>query len=705
MDFQSNLCFNHFLQLSVLNEGIDASWKQCVLKSASTCIHTWVQETPSSPDRYSLLYTVVKKLTNSHDTSSVREAISLFFPSLLLLLAPLSNPTLSLELQQWADSLYSRGIEECQCSSLFLQQLLWKDDALTLDPLSTLSRTFDALGSSHALLRKYGLALLNSLLRHVLATPQTFAPLAALDPPALAQWTAETVKHWNTFISVYQTLDEYATHLVRSVWGKVDTLTAYSPAVEAVDFLKLTPAWVELLYRRGLTQGNPHIRSLLFSFVLAPTSPFVRHAAASVPFIIHSVVPLVNDAGLFRGALYGIGFPFLAFLTHVAAALDETERDRFYRELLATTGSSITNPVAFQFIMGLFDPVMIPQPPHDLTDTVNSSASGAESISPQMIAEVTHSSLTWRPTLDGELCTTLEELSSRIVSQVSQPSLQKKAQRTLLGLAVNHGAVTAANLPSVIRLLAVLRAANGETGLSAALLKQMQPACAAIRPLLTQYLGGFVSGEGDALALSMITLLAQLDSQLNPQRNEEVIHRASDIYSHISLSSLSGLRLLTALGAAEGMLDGLSPQPVLALLRDAFAARVWSEDLRCAFRLASALQPALFVEEMTRLFSSVPDSDDLSQSCFLLRWASAVSVCLVSASSSKLSGAVSTDVSGAVSTDVSGAVSSKLSGAVSTDVSGKDITTLNASGKDITTSTISFGGSLSSLLGLLRRCV
>ena len=660
MDFQSDECFEHFLQLSVLNDSIDASWKPCVMKSASTCIHAWAQDAASSPHRYSLLYAVLKKLTRSHDTSSMREALSLFFPSLLLLLAPLHDPMLSLELQNWADSLYSRGIEECQCNSLFLQQLLWQHDAFALDPLATLARVFDALRSDHAQLRKYGLALLNSLLRRVLATPQAFAPLTALSPAVLAQWKAETSVHWDTFISVYQTLDEYATHLVRSVWGKVDSLAAYSPAVAAVGFLQLTPAWVELLYRRGLTQGNPHIRSLLFSFVLAPASPFVRHAAASAPFILQSIVPLVNDAALFRGALYGIGFPFLAFLSRVAAALDESARDRFYRELLATTRRSITNPVAFQFILGLFDAAMIPQPPHDLTDTVNSSAAGSESISHQMIDEVMHASLAWRPALDAALCATLEELSDRVVTQVSQPSLQKKAQRTLLDLAVNHGVVSEDNLPNAIRLLAALRAANGEKGVSAALLKQMEPVRAAIRSLLGQALDDLVSSEGSDPALRALVLLVQLDSRLTLQRNDALMARVADIYSHLSLSSLSGLRLLAALSAVDGVLEGLSPEPVLALLRDAFAERVWSEELRCAFRLASALQPALFAEAMSRLMPPCFESDDLVRSCFLLRWASAASTCLYEAMSDDNTNTMTTGC---------------------------------------------FDGSLRSLLGLLRRCV
>lgn len=622
MPSESDSCFESFMQLALLNPGVEGFNDARVRDSASRCIAEWTSTPPFIPHRYSLLYSAIAKLVSSHDGSTMREAINLFFPSLLNILEKIDDSEQCEHLQQWSISFYKNAIEEHQCCSLFMQQLLWQREAFVLNPQFSLDIVFDAMGSESPLLRKYGLSLLNTMLKHIFSVPSHFAPLHSLSPEQRSAWQAETEKHWETYISVYQTLDEYATHLVRSVWSKVDTLTAYSAAVASIDFLQIDHHWVELLYRRGLTQGNPHIRSLLFSFILSPASQMLKHASDSVAFVVNTVLPLVNDASLFKGALYGLGFPFLSFLLHFVTRLTDAERDDFCRAVFRVLRQSITNPLAFQFILGLFDPAMVPQPPRDLADSVNSSAAGAESMTREMIEEVMHFSLPWSPRLDDELCNTLIELSDKISTQISQASLQKKAQRTLLSI-TKQGRIDRENAPCVLRTLSALRKVNDDHALDADLLRFMEPVKEDVDALLLDQ-WRLCKGKGP---LAGLALLAQLDQHWNGRINDEVYRAIEACYDSLVLGDTSALHLLVSLCDIEGLFSSFSPEPVLSLLRHAWKDQLSTDTVLELMRVADAVSHAALVEEMNSLVFEEVESTMETRPQQVLRWLAGCSAC------------------------------------------------------------------------------
>ena len=79
----------------------------------------------------------------------------------------------------------------------------------------------------------------------------------------------------------------------------------------------------------------------------------------SPAFLLHTLLPCLNNNALFKGDLYGIGYLLTSYLIHYPCCVPE-----FWTDMLTIIASTITNPYALQFLLGSFHENALPPRPY-----------------------------------------------------------------------------------------------------------------------------------------------------------------------------------------------------------------------------------------------------------------------------------------------------------------------------------------------------
>lgn len=267
-------------------------------------------------------------------------------------------------------------------------------------------------------LRKQGVAGLRSLLRN------TSLSRGDLD-------------YWNTFISLFETFDEFPVHLVRAVWPRVSPLL-HKVGESPREFPQLNGRWMELLFWRGIRHGNPQVRFFVIAQLLSPRE---SSFSLSSEFVFQKLLPSLNDSSLYRGDRFGVGFLIPAFFL----------RRHDPAKTLFAQLPAVSNPVAFQFLLGSFDAAALPGKPAVLDDDVNSAGAGGELVSRESIDfALAGERVKWR-FLAGEVAGMWETVLGCVRTKISRKSLQKKLEGSLLRVFVER--VDDADSRDVVKVL------------------------------------------------------------------------------------------------------------------------------------------------------------------------------------------------------------------------------------------------------------
>ena len=442
----TSLLFERFLKL--VYDEFCVSSNLLFLRNASKCISKWIESKWIGQDQFHALYSSLS-LYLKLSTIPIHESLDLFLaPSLDLLGSGVNSPAAQQAIQSLFDSLYSRGNEEFQTNALFVLQVFFErlTGFVDVTPAMTLIRS--NLMSESASIRKFGLSLLHSVLRFSFSHVSLFPCFHDREEKEWKEWRERTESRWELFLSIYETIDEFATHLLKDVWGQIWSIQCDETPFEELKPLQIDAKWIEVLFDRALRHANPQIRLFVVVSFLSHPNRF------DVSFFLRRVLPLLNDNLYYKGPLYGVGFQLLHFIQQTARLCAEANTlSSFCRDLIHSIGLHISNPSAYQFLLAFFDPSLCPSPPHALQDDVNTASSTAESLTPELIDSVCSFSIQWKLPLDETLCEDLTLLLDRISTQISFVVLLDKIRKGLLRILLEHTLFAEEQLiPAVIRI-------------------------------------------------------------------------------------------------------------------------------------------------------------------------------------------------------------------------------------------------------------
>ena len=103
---------------------------------------------------------------------------------------------------------------------------------------------------------------------------------------------------------------------------------------------------------RKRDSGYRNYRHKVNMFVLSPA------------FLLHTLLPCLNNAALYKGETFGIGYLLTSYLIHYPCCVPE-----FWTDMLTIIASNITNPYALQFLLGSFHELCLPPIPREYDNT------------------------------------------------------------------------------------------------------------------------------------------------------------------------------------------------------------------------------------------------------------------------------------------------------------------------------------------------
>lgn len=405
------------------------------LQNCSFCLSAALNDNIHISSRYALLEKTFKDLLNTSDFSNISRIINEIYPHLLHLLNRMDNPIDCVQnLQEFIMSYYNSCDINKKLQAMFMQQLFYKNTDFAVSISETTEMVYESLYHDDLSVQKYGMSLLLQLLQFVFSHYSELLKDTELSEKEKSEWLAERKRKWELYINIFDTINEYAAHLIKQVWSRIQQLLDSSPKIP---FLVISSKWIELLYYRGLNHSNPQVKLLILS-ILFSSFDHPGSFIPSITFISTTLISLLNQGILFKGNLYGIAFPMVCFLRNYHQSLSEKDHLVLIHSLLHTLIPSITNPIALQFLMGFMDTSVLPPKPTALSDPTNASATGTEFLTMDHLEELYSSSISWRGVLTSEVLLLWSSLVDKLVAQVSYLPLQKILIHSVLYLVLQN---------------------------------------------------------------------------------------------------------------------------------------------------------------------------------------------------------------------------------------------------------------------------
>lgn len=405
------------------------------LQNCSYCLSAALNDKSHISSRYTLLEQAFRDLLNTSDFGNISRIINEIYPHLLCLLNRMDNPIDCVQnLQEFILSYYNTCDINKELQAMFMQQLFYKNTDFAVSISETTEMVFESLYHDDLSVQKYGMSLLLQLLQFVFSHYSELLKDTELSEKEKYEWLAERKRKWELYISIFDTINEYAAHLIKQVWSRIQQLLDVSPMIP---LLAISTKWIELLYYRGLNHSNPQVKLLILS-ILFSSFDHPGSFIPSITFVSTTLVSLLNQGVLFKGNLYGIAFPMVCFLRFYHQNLSENDQLILVHSLLRTLIPSITNPIALQFLIGFMDTSVLPPKPVVLSDSTNASATGTELLSMEHLDRLYASSISWRGCLTSELVLLWSSLVDKLVAQVSYLPLQRILIHSVLHLVLQN---------------------------------------------------------------------------------------------------------------------------------------------------------------------------------------------------------------------------------------------------------------------------
>lgn len=443
-----------------------------MIRSIAHCCSEWncKQSGVSSLPLYHACRKLFFQMKEIPSLCPLQVVITELFP--LLVGASVGNEELIADLEQIMRDVYAMGTEEaCMLTAEMISiafSLIPNYTSFAL-PHTCILR---CLRNDMQGIRKFGVAALRSVIQNVRMN-------------TAYQSIHHVNEHiWNTYISIYETFDEFPVHLIRDVWSRIHPVHRYCESLttsagekdgmecQASGFPQLGEEWIEVLFTRGLQHSNPQVRQFVTAMLLTVTplssssssksKSNAKSNAKSTPisnpscdhnndhhhhhkekaqvqmfvmtpsFLLNTLLPSLNDSILFKGDRYGVGYLLTDYLLHYPL-----QSSAFCLDLLRALTHVLTNPSAMQFVLGSLEQTALPRPPRLLGDTVNAVGTGSEFVTADCIDRVqTMQRVSWRSSarkLEG----VIPSLLAAILSKVSRKSLQMKLMRSLFHLVLS----------------------------------------------------------------------------------------------------------------------------------------------------------------------------------------------------------------------------------------------------------------------------
>ena len=392
-----------------------------LLRNVSFCYSQW-QEEPSK--KYIACKQFFLHLKEYPSLCPLQTLVSEIF---VLLVKEACNSQSVTEVEKMMQSVFDMGTEEsCMTTALMLRCFYANIPQYTS---FTLARAciYQSLLSDNQGVRKFGVAALRNVIQNVHEN-EVFQNEFHINEDI-----------WNTFISIYETFDEFPVHLLKSVWSRIEPLQHYiaSQTESNIQFPQLTEEWMEILYTRGIKHSNPQVRLFVVSMLLEvqtnPKTKQITMFSLSPQFLVQTLLPNLNDSMFFKGDRYGIGYLITNYFLHYQG-IQTTE---LFLDLLSVLRDSITNPLAIQFILGCFDPSALPRAPRDFHDSINAVGTGNECVTQECIQFVMESQRIPLKVTCDQIAGLINSLLICITTKISRKSLQLKLTRVLLTICIN----------------------------------------------------------------------------------------------------------------------------------------------------------------------------------------------------------------------------------------------------------------------------
>lgn len=392
-----------------------------LLRNVSFCYTQW-RENPSN--KYVACKQFFLRLKDHPSLCPLQKLVSEIF---IVLVKEAWKSHCVTEVERMIQDVFDMGTEEsCMSTALMLRYFYSNIPQYTSFGLAR-ACIYRSLLSDNQGVRKFGIAALRSVIQNV------------HENDAFQKEFHINEDIWNTFISIYETFDEFPVHLLKSVWNRIEPLQLYitSQFESNIQFPQLTEEWMEVLYTRGIKHNNPQVRLFVISMLLEvrsdPKTGRIMMFNLSPRFLTEALVPNLNDSSFFKGDRYGIGYLITNYFLHY----QELQPTELFLEVLTVLRDTITNPLAVQFILGCFDVSALPRCPRDFSDSVNAVGTGNECVTRECVQFVMESKRSDLNVTCNQLTGLINSLLTCITTNISRKSLQLKLIRVLLNICIH----------------------------------------------------------------------------------------------------------------------------------------------------------------------------------------------------------------------------------------------------------------------------